>query len=202
MPFGSCIRILNINMFHVLAFYHKSSHIRRIKSHNLNDSRLVLQLSLPKPGVQSKMKMQLEQRRQAVLQPHLSDQRFISYLGATYIRRLAVIVIFPSQLHSIYNHDMLEFKTVESKIYFDQINYLILHVLIKWHGLSALDFLDIYFFLSSKCIFCATYLDMLRGKYIYTWKRSYACFQFWLQLFLFSTSMPTHTHTYIHACCL
>ena len=42
-------------------------------------SRLVLQLSLPyplKPGVKSRMKMYLEQRRQAMLQIHLSDEQF------------------------------------------------------------------------------------------------------------------------------
>ena len=47
----------------------------RPKSQNLNDSRLVLQLSLTNPlkaYVKSRMKM-LEQRRQAILQLHLSD---------------------------------------------------------------------------------------------------------------------------------
>ena len=41
--------------------------------------RLALQLSLLKPlkpGLKSKMKMYLEQRRQAMLQLHLSDQHF------------------------------------------------------------------------------------------------------------------------------
>ena len=40
--------------------YRKISNIRRTKSQNLNDSRLVLQLSLSnplKPGVKSRMKM-------------------------------------------------------------------------------------------------------------------------------------------------
>ena len=40
--------------------YRKVSNIKRTKSQNLNDSRLVLQLSLPnrlKPGVKSRMKM-------------------------------------------------------------------------------------------------------------------------------------------------
>ena len=40
--------------------HRKVSNIRRTKSQNLNDSRLVLQLSLPnrlKPGVKSRMKM-------------------------------------------------------------------------------------------------------------------------------------------------
>ena len=59
--------------------YQKTSSISRTKSQNLNASRLVLQLSLPnplKPGVKSRMKMQLEQRRQAMLQLQLSDQQF------------------------------------------------------------------------------------------------------------------------------
>ena len=45
----------------------KVSNIRRTKSRNFNDSRLVLQLSLSnllEPGVKSRMKMYLEQRRQ------------------------------------------------------------------------------------------------------------------------------------------
>ena len=57
--------------------YRKISNIRRAKSTNSNVSRLVLQLSLPnqiKPGVKSRMKMWLEQRRQAMLQLHLSDR--------------------------------------------------------------------------------------------------------------------------------
>ena len=40
---------------------------------------ITLQLSLSnllKPGIKSGMKMQLEQRRQAMLQLHLSDQQF------------------------------------------------------------------------------------------------------------------------------
>ena len=50
---GACIVIL----FHK---YRKVSNISRTKSQNLNDSRLILQLSLPnwlKPGVKSWMKM-------------------------------------------------------------------------------------------------------------------------------------------------
>ena len=50
----------------------------RTKSQNFKNSRLVLQLSLPnalKPGVKSRMKMQLEQRRRVMLQLHLSDQQ-------------------------------------------------------------------------------------------------------------------------------
>ena len=43
-----------------IAVYRQISNIRRTKPHNLNDSRLVLQLTLPnplKPGVKSRMKM-------------------------------------------------------------------------------------------------------------------------------------------------
>ena len=53
-----------------------------------------LQLSLPsplKPGVNSGMKMQLEQHQQAMLQLHLSDQQIYCLLRCTYIRGLKVI---------------------------------------------------------------------------------------------------------------
>ena len=58
--------------------HRKISNISRTNSQNWNDYRLVLQLSLPnplKPGVTSRMKMKLEQRRQAMLKQHLSDQQ-------------------------------------------------------------------------------------------------------------------------------
>ena len=54
--------------------YRQTSDISRTKSKNINVSRLVMQLSLPnplKPGVKSRMKIELEQRRQAMLQLHL-----------------------------------------------------------------------------------------------------------------------------------
>ena len=57
----------------------KISNITRTKSPNLNVSRIVLQFSLPNPmmpTVKSRMKMSLEQRRQAMLQIHLSDRQF------------------------------------------------------------------------------------------------------------------------------
>ena len=57
----------------------KSLNIRCTKHQDLNNSPLALQLSLPnplKPGVKSGMKMSLEQRRQAMLQLHLSDEQF------------------------------------------------------------------------------------------------------------------------------
>ena len=59
--------------------YRQTSNISHTKFQNLNVSRLVLQLSLPnllKPGVKSRIKMQLEQRRQAMLQLNLGDQQF------------------------------------------------------------------------------------------------------------------------------
>ena len=57
--------------------YRKISNIRCTKSQNLNDLFLPLSLSNPlKSGVKSRMKMLLEQRRQAMLQLHLSDQQF------------------------------------------------------------------------------------------------------------------------------
>ena len=65
------------------SYYYKISNIGCTKSQNFNDFRLVLWWSLPnqlKPGVRSRMKMWLEQRRQAKLQLHLSDQQFYSQL--------------------------------------------------------------------------------------------------------------------------
>ena len=59
--------------------YRQVSNIRRTISPNLNVACLVLQLSLhnlTKPGVKSRMNMKLEQRRQAMLQLHLSDKQF------------------------------------------------------------------------------------------------------------------------------
>ena len=51
----------------------------RIKFQHLNATHLVLQLPLPnplKPGDKSRIDVQLEQHRQAMLQLHLSDQQF------------------------------------------------------------------------------------------------------------------------------
>ena len=56
---------------------HRQTSDGRTKSKDLNVSRLVLQLSLPNPlklGVKSRMKMCLEQRRQALLQLYPNDQ--------------------------------------------------------------------------------------------------------------------------------
>ena len=71
--------------------YRKISNTRHTKSPNLNVSRLVLQLSLPnpmKPVVKSRMKMWLEQRRQAMLQLHLSDRQFYCLLKCVLYQRL------------------------------------------------------------------------------------------------------------------
>ena len=68
----------------------KISNIRCTNSDNLNDCCLVLQLSLPnplKPVIKLRMKMELEQRRQALLQLHLSDQQFYCQLRCTLYER-------------------------------------------------------------------------------------------------------------------
>ena len=57
------------------------SSINHAKSQYLDVSRPVLHLSLPnplKPDVKPRMNMELEQRRQAMLQLHLSDQQLYS----------------------------------------------------------------------------------------------------------------------------
>ena len=62
----------------VFCAYRVVSNIRRTKSQYLNDSHLVLKSSLAnhlKPSVKSRMKMWLEQRRQTMLQLHLSDRQ-------------------------------------------------------------------------------------------------------------------------------
>ena len=64
--------------FNILYVYRKISDISGTKFSNLNVSRFVLQLSMPNlmmPCVKSRMKMRLEQRRQAMLQLHLSDRQ-------------------------------------------------------------------------------------------------------------------------------
>ena len=61
--------------------YHQTSYINHTKSQNLNVSNLVLEMTLPnplKPGVKLRMKTLLGQRRQVMLQLHLSDQHFIA----------------------------------------------------------------------------------------------------------------------------
>ena len=64
--------------------YCQTSSISQTENQHLNVTCLVLQLSLPnplKPGVKSGMKMWLEQRRQAMLQLHQSDQQFCCLLS-------------------------------------------------------------------------------------------------------------------------
>ena len=71
--------------------YSKVSNIRCTKCKNLNVSHLSLQLSLRnilKPSVKWKMKMLLEQRPQAMLQLHLSDQQFNCPLKCALYQRL------------------------------------------------------------------------------------------------------------------
>ena len=66
-------------LWNIIMTYCQTSFIRGNKSQNLNVSRLILQLSLHKllkSSVKSRMEMQLEQRRQAMLQLHLRDQLF------------------------------------------------------------------------------------------------------------------------------
>ena len=78
------------------SIYRKTSCISHTKSQNLNVSHLVLQLSLPNPlktGVKSSLMMYLEQRRQAMLQLHLSDQQFYCILRCDiYIRGFTVYI--------------------------------------------------------------------------------------------------------------
>ena len=74
--------------------YCQTSNIWLTKSQHLKVSCLALQLSLPHPlklGFKSRMKMYLEQRRQAMLQLHLSDQNFIAYWYVSYIRGLTLL---------------------------------------------------------------------------------------------------------------
>ena len=63
---GDACEWVFVYIYHIIYIYTaKSLILRRTKSPNVNASRLVLQLSLPdpmKPGVKSRMKMQLEQR--------------------------------------------------------------------------------------------------------------------------------------------
>ena len=74
---------LNHTLSPTLEKYREISNISRTKSPYFNNSRPILQLSLLhplKPRVKSRMNMLLEQRRQAVFQLHLSDQRFYCLL--------------------------------------------------------------------------------------------------------------------------
>ena len=73
-----------------IILYRQISNIRRTNSQTLNVSRLVLQLSLPNPlksGIKSRMKMYLEERRQAMLQLHMSDQQCYCLVGCVLYKR-------------------------------------------------------------------------------------------------------------------
>ena len=73
--------------------YHQTSNICHTESQDLHVFRFVLQLSLCnllKHGVKSRMKMQLEQRRQAMLQLHLSDKQFYNPLRCGLYWRFAI----------------------------------------------------------------------------------------------------------------
>ena len=72
-------------------YYRKVSNMRRTKYQNLNDSRLILQLYVPKPlkpSVKSIMQMWLEQRRQAMPQLHLNYRQFYCQLRCVLYQRL------------------------------------------------------------------------------------------------------------------
>ena len=74
-----CWHSWNTNIQLLIENYRHFPNIRRNKFQTLNVSCLVLQLSLPnplKPGVKPGIKMQLEQRRQTMIQLHLNDQQF------------------------------------------------------------------------------------------------------------------------------
>ena len=89
---GICKHSDDQNLCHI---YRKISNIRCTKYPNLNVSRLVLQLSLPnpmKPCVKSRMKMQLEQRRQAMLQLYLSDRQFYCLLRCALLETRRYII--------------------------------------------------------------------------------------------------------------
>ena len=74
-----------------LCYYRKTSSISRTKFQNLNVSCILMQLSSLnslKSGVKLIMKMLLEQRRQAMLQLHLSYQHFYCLLRCHLYYRL------------------------------------------------------------------------------------------------------------------
>ena len=87
---------LYLQKLHQTRNYRKTSNITHTRPQNLSIPRLVLQLSLPnplKPSVKSRMTMSLEQRRQAMLQLHLSDQQFYWLLRSVYIRGLIIVLM-------------------------------------------------------------------------------------------------------------
>ena len=80
---GSVLTHLEIN-------YHQTSNISGTKSQDLNVSRLALQLflrNLLRPSVKSRMKITLEQSRQAMLQLHMSVKQVYYPLRCAFYRR-------------------------------------------------------------------------------------------------------------------
>ena len=76
---ASWFLFFHIIKLHICSKHHQFSNKSDTESPNINISRLVLQSSLSdplKPGVKFRMQMWLEQRRQAMLQLHSSDQKF------------------------------------------------------------------------------------------------------------------------------
>ena len=80
--------------------------ISRTNYQHLNVSHFVLQSNPMQPGVKSKMKMPLEQRRQAMIQLHLSDQQVNSPL-----RRIMLEVWQYSNCPTIY---IVDFRHADS----------------------------------------------------------------------------------------
>ena len=74
-----CISKILGSFKNIVRYYCQMCNISRTKFKKLNVSHLVLQLSLPnllKSCIKLRMKMWLEQRRQAMPQLHLSDRQF------------------------------------------------------------------------------------------------------------------------------
>ena len=81
--FAFCCVLLWLYAGRVVRYYRQFSNISRTKHQNIHVPRLVSLLSLPnqlKSVVKLRMTMWLEQRRQAMLQLHLSDQQFYCLL--------------------------------------------------------------------------------------------------------------------------
>ena len=94
-PFDRCPELSGVSPLdkcpHCYYKYRQFPNIRCTLSQNINVSRLVLQLSSPNPlksGVKLRMKMLLEQRRQAMLQLHLSDRQSYCLLRCVLYYRL------------------------------------------------------------------------------------------------------------------
>ena len=91
------IHCMYVSDLYLICMYRQVSNIRCTQSQQLKYSHTVLRLSLPNPLIKSSMKMYLEQRRQAMLQLHLSDRQFNCILRSSYIRDLTVCVIWRQQ---------------------------------------------------------------------------------------------------------